>query len=57
MLCQQHAVLYTGDECSAIADCSENATCINSVDGFVCLCPPGLTGDGTMNGSGCTGKK
>ena len=34
----------------------ENTTCVNSPDGFACLCPPGLTGDGRINGSGCTGE-
>ena len=48
----------TADMCSTMAaDCVDSATCINSPDGFVCLCPPGLTGDGTMSGNGCTGKK
>ena len=47
----------TADMCSTMAaDCVDSATCINSPDGFVCLCPPGLTGDGTMSGNGCTGK-
>ena len=51
------AIFHTADECSTtVADCVDNSTCINSPDGFVCLCPPGLTGDGTMSGNGCTGK-
>ena len=49
-------IFHTADECTTVADCVDNATCINSPDGFVCLCPPGLTGDGTMSGNGCTGK-
>ena len=32
----------------------ENATCINSADGFVCLCPPGFMGDGRISGTNCT---
>ena len=52
------AWLYTADECSTMAaDCVDNATCINSPDGFVCLCDFGLFGDGRMSGSGCTGEK
>ena len=43
------------DECSSTSDCVENATCVNSPDGFVCLCPPDLTGDGRMSGTGCNG--
>ena len=39
------------------ANCVDSSTCINSPDGFVCLCDFGLTGDGRMGGSGCTGKK
>ena len=31
------------DECSTVADCAENTSCINSVDGFVCLYPPALS--------------
>jgi hypothetical protein len=45
--------VYTADECSTIADCVENATCVNSPDGFVCLCPFGSMGDGRMSGNGC----
>ena len=41
------------DECSSIADCVENATCVNSPDGFVCLCPFGFMGDGKTSGNGC----
>ena len=58
----QHAswfamTFYTADECSTpAADCVDNSTCINSPDGFACLCDFGLTGDGRMGGSGCTGK-
>ena len=44
------------DECSTIADCMDGATCINSPDGFVCLCPPGFTGDGRTSGNSCAGK-
>ena len=42
---------------SGEADCVENTTCVNSPDGFACLCDFGLTGDGRMGGSGCVGKK
>ena len=44
---------YTADECSTIADCVENSNCVNSPDGFVCLCPFGFMGDGTASGNGC----
>ena len=47
-------IFHTADECSTTAaDCVDNSTCINSPDGFTCLCDFGLTGDGRMNGSGC----
>ena len=49
-------IFRTGDECTTVADCVEIATCINSPDGFVCLCPHGLYGDGRINGTNCTGK-
>jgi hypothetical protein len=45
--------LITADECASISDCVENATCVNSPDGFVCLCPFGSMGDGRMSGNGC----
>ena len=38
---------------SGEADCVDNATCINIINGFVCLCPFGFMGDGRMSGSGC----
>ena len=46
-----HAAACTSGE----ADCVEEATCIDSADGlrFICLCPPGTTGNGTMSGGGC----
>ena len=44
---------YSADECSTIADCVENSTCVNSPDGFVCLCPFGFMGDGRISGNGC----
>ena len=50
-------ILHTADECSTMAaNCVGDSTCINSPDGFACLCDFGLTGDGRMSGSGCTGK-
>ena len=38
------------------ADCVEGSTCVDSMDGeqFVCLCPPGLVGDGRISGTNCT---
>lgn len=44
------------DECLTIANCVEIATCINSLDGFICHCPVGYTGDGMQNGTGCSRK-
>lgn len=39
-----------------VADCVAGATCIDSLDGrqFICLCPPGLVGDGKLSGTSCT---
>ena len=55
--CLNLVVFYTADECSTMAaNCVDNSACINSPDGFVCLCDFGLTGDGRMGGSGCVGK-
>ena len=52
---------YTGilaiDEYSGVADCVADASCINTADGFMCLCPSGYQGDGRTSGEGCTGKK
>ena len=45
--------LNTADECSTIADCVEISACVNSADGFICVCPSGFMGDGRMSGSGC----
>ena len=45
------------DECSGVADCVADASCINTADGFMCLCPSGYQGDGRMSGEGCTGKQ
>ena len=41
---------------SGEADCVDGSTCIDSLDGeeFVCLCPPGLVGDGRISGMNCT---
>ena len=51
------AIFHTADECSTTAaNCVDDSTCINSPDGFTCLCDFGLTGDGRMNGSGCIGR-
>ena len=40
---------------SGEADCVDGSTCIDSLDGeeFVCICPPGLLGDGRLSGTGC----
>ena len=46
------------DECTmGTDDCVDGATCVNTVDGFTCTCPPGFSGDGraSPDGSGCTG--
>ena len=41
------------DECSlGTHDCDNNAQCMDTLEGFVCTCNPGYTGDG----SSCTGK-
>ena len=35
------------DECAeAIADCTEHATCTNTVSSFHCICKEGYIGDG-----------
>ena len=46
------------DECSTTADCVGGVACINTGEGqgFLCLCPPGYTGDGRNSGDGCTGE-
>ena len=46
-----HAVL---DMCQG-ADCVSEATCVtaDTMDGFLCLCPDGFSGDGRMSGTGC----
>ena len=38
--------------------CVGGAACINTGEGqgFLCLCPPGYTGDGRNSGDGCTGE-
>ncbi|KAL7105878.1 hypothetical protein ACP275_07G074000 [Erythranthe tilingii] len=33
--------------------CVANSTCTNSPGSYNCLCPDGLTGDGTKHGTGC----
>ena len=47
------AFFFSADECSTIADCVEDSNCVNSPDGFVCLCPFGFMGDGRTSGNGC----
>lgn len=42
------------DECVDAAVCHPNATCMNVIGSFGCLCGPGFTGDGVTN---CTGKQ
>ena len=40
------------DECAiGLDDCSDNATCRDTVEGFECACKPGFSG----NGITCTG--
>ena len=50
-------LLSTSDinECEDDAqnNCHANASCTNTVPGFICECNDGFTGDGTM----CDGKK
>ena len=36
--------------------CDAFATCNNTVGGNTCMCPDGFTGDGYVDGTGCTGK-
>ena len=44
------------NECSnGMADCVADATCINTAEGFMCLCPIGYTGDGRLSGTMCSG--
>ena len=48
------------DECTMeTADCVDNATCMNTVGSFTCMCPSGFSGVGRASpgGSGCTGMK
>ena len=40
------AMLTEFDECdTGYQDCAEEATCVNTDDGYKCQCPPGLQGD------------
>ena len=49
-----HALYSVLDMCQE-ADCVSEATCVSvdSMDGFLCLCPNGYSGDGRMSGTGC----
>ena len=60
----QYAAMYTLllpsiaiDECLEVADCVADASCVNTVEGFLCLCPSGYQGDGRISGEGCMGKQ
>ena len=50
-ICYAYSVL---DMCQE-ADCVSEATCVtaDSMDGFLCLCPDGYSGDGRVSGTGC----
>ena len=41
------------DECAEDRDnCHDNATCINTMGSFECVCLPGFTGDGVVSCEG-----
>ena len=41
------------DECAEDRDnCHDNATCINTIGSFECVCLPGFTGDGVVSCEG-----
>ena len=40
---------------TGVADCVDDATCMETAGSFTCACPSGYTGDGRASGSGCTG--
>eukprot|EP00117_Sycon_ciliatum_P008637 scpid11083/ scgid1619/ Fibrillin-2 len=44
---QQQPACVDLNECAATHDCSENATCTNTVGSFYCTCNVGYTGNGT----------
>ncbi|KAM0011033.1 putative protein kinase RLK-Pelle-WAK family [Helianthus debilis subsp. tardiflorus] len=49
---------YLTDGCQDINECEEIQTfcihgCVNTIGGFTCQCPIGMSGDGSLYGSGC----
>ena len=45
-----------GDECSdGSHTCDGNATCTNTPGSFMCACNSGYSGNGSTEGTGCTG--
>ena len=53
LLCTCYA--YSALDMCQEADCVSEATCVtaDSMDGFLCLCPDGYSGDRKMSGTGC----
>ena len=54
--CSTPAFVVDVDECTDETDnCDANAACTNTDGSFTCACNTGYSGDGTTDGTACTG--
>ena len=45
------------NECTEdVANCADEAICVNTIGSYSCNCPEGYNGDGRQHGERCVGK-